>query len=97
MTPEEQDAIHHFVRQEVTRSLIAEWSNQLHRGALTEEGLEYLRLRLRNPESMMLVPGPGLDFMLVRVEDALADMRGIDPADLPGSTRALPDTPEGLE
>lgn len=79
------------------RAVIAEWTTQVNLGHLTDVGLERLRFRLRNPEKIEFIPGTDVDFLLVRVDEALAEMRGIDPADLPGSPLATPDTPEGLD
>lgn len=78
-------------------ALIAEWHAQVTHGVLTEAGLVRLRARLRAPESIEFEPGPGVEHLLLRVDEALAKMRGIGPAELPGSPLAMPDTPEGLE
>ena len=77
-------------------ALIAEWHAQVH-GVLTGAGLVRLRARLRAPESIEFELGPGVEHLLLLVDEALAKMRGIGPAELPGSPLAMPDTPEGLE
>ena len=74
--------------------LLDEWARQLAAGLLTPAGVEDVRRRLLFDAGFD--HGPARDQLLIMVGDVLADARGLDPADLPGSPLAIPDDPGGL-
>jgi hypothetical protein len=74
--------------------LLDEWARQLAAGLLTPAGVEDVRRRLLFDAGFDR--GPARDQLLIMVGDVLADARGLDPADLPGSPLAIPDDPGGL-
>ena len=77
------------------RVLFDEWAQLVVSGFVTEDGLLAIRTRL-DETSREFEPGPDLELLRIRVDEAVARMRDIDPADMPGSPLVVPDTPEGL-
>jgi hypothetical protein len=74
--------------------LLDEWAQQVQAGLRQESVL--MRIRHRLLYDAAFDHGPARDQLLIMVGDVLADVRGLDPADLPGSPLAIPDDPGGL-
>lgn len=78
----------------IVRSVqLEEFRGLLGSESLTRAGLLRLRARLASGEFPR--PDPGVDLVALDVDEALAAVLGVDPAELPGRA-PVPDTLEGL-
>jgi hypothetical protein len=83
------------IERVVQLAILTTWEGQIEDGYLTPAGLEAVRRRLLYGGEFG--ESTERDHMLILVGDALAAHRGIDPADIPGSPLAVPDSPDGID
>jgi hypothetical protein len=73
----------------VLLAICAAWEDVVASGLAGDALLGWMRARLLNDPSLR---SPEADALIVQIEDVIAARRDIDPALLPGSPLAVPDT-----
>jgi len=83
------------VERVVQLATLLAWEELIAGGQLlTDTGLRFIRQRLQHDVSLRCEEA---QLILIMLDDAIGTRRDIDPADLPGSPLAVPDTIEGID